>query len=103
MSLYLNGTLDGTTTHAVPSDATTNAGLDAGRYRDGSWLGTTGGTMQLGEVRTWRRALSAAEVTQLAVRPTTRYAFSESAIASTSFTTTANACSPSRLLRLTAL
>lgn len=90
MTLSVNGTPEGSVSHTVPASAATNAGLDAGRYRDGSWLGTTNGTAQIGETRTWRRALSAAAITQLAVRPNARYAFTEGAGSTTSYTTAAN-------------
>ncbi|WP_250032941.1 LamG domain-containing protein [Paractinoplanes maris] len=87
MSLYVNGSPDGTNAHTPAANAATDAALDAGRYRDASWLGMTGGT-RLGEERTWRRALPAAEVTELSVRPTARYAFNESTATGPTYTTT---------------
>ncbi|MCY1140065.1 LamG domain-containing protein [Actinoplanes sp. Pm04-4] len=94
MTLYVNGNPESTKAHTVPANAATNAGLTVGRYRDAGWLGTTTGTTQIGETRTWRRALTAAEVTQLTVRPTARYAFNEAAGTSTTYTTTAASTGP---------
>ncbi|MCO8269508.1 LamG domain-containing protein [Actinoplanes sp. TRM 88003] len=91
MSLYVNGSPEGgTKAHTIPASASTNAALSVGRYRDVSWLGGTNGTAQIGETRTWRRNLSATEVTELAVRPTARYAFNEAAGTSTTYTTAVN-------------
>ncbi len=91
MALYVNGTSEGTKAHTIPANAATNASLEAGRYRDTTWQGTTAGTAQIGETRTWRRALAAAEVAQLVVRPNARYAFNEATGSSTtSYTSVAN-------------
>ncbi|MEV6345579.1 LamG domain-containing protein [Actinoplanes sp. NPDC051851] len=103
MSLYVNGSLESSRAHTVPASASTGAGLTAGRYRDGSWLGTTGGTAQLGEVRTWRRALTAAEITQLTVRPTARYAFTETGSGTTYTTVASSTGAPGAVSRSAAI
>ena len=104
MSLYVNGVLDGTKSHTVATGVATNTGLDAGRFRDTTWLGTTGGTAQIGETRTWRRAVPATDITQLVVRPNVRYAFTEGAGTSTTYTTTANSTgAPGAVSRSSAL
>ncbi|MBU2666333.1 LamG domain-containing protein [Actinoplanes bogorensis] len=105
MSLYVNGVLEGTPkAHTVPTGAATNSGLDVGRFRDTTWQGTTGGTTLIGETRTWRRAVTAADITQLVVRPNVRYGFTEAAGTSTTYTSAANSTgAPGAVSRSSAL
>ncbi|MFC4065427.1 LamG-like jellyroll fold domain-containing protein [Actinoplanes subglobosus] len=82
MTLYVNGTAAATATHTIPVNAATGRNIGFGRYRiAGAWSSyggrDTGTGMIIGEARTWRRALSAAEVAMLPVRATSRWAFDE--------------------------
>lgn len=83
MTLYVNGTpAAATAAHTIPANAATNRNIGFGRYRiAGAWSSyggrNTGTGMIIGEARTWRRALSAAEVAELPVRATSRWAFDE--------------------------
>ncbi len=74
MRLYVNGALEATATHSIEFSAT--GALVAGR---GFWNGGPVDDVQgrLDEVRTWRRALSPAEVAEVAQGPTTAYDLDE--------------------------
>ncbi|WP_043512176.1 MULTISPECIES: LamG-like jellyroll fold domain-containing protein [unclassified Actinoplanes] len=96
MSLYVNGVAPpATATHTVPADAATDRNVGFGRYRTGAgtgnWAGyggrNTGIGMIIGEARTWRRALSAAEVAELPVRATSRWTFDEATGTTPGYTT----------------
>ncbi|MEV4278301.1 LamG domain-containing protein [Actinoplanes xinjiangensis] len=83
MTLYVNGTpAAATAAHTVPVNAATGRNIGFGRYRIANAWSSYGGRdtgtgMIIGEARTWRRALSAAEVAELPVRATSRWAFDE--------------------------
>ncbi|WP_433790306.1 LamG-like jellyroll fold domain-containing protein [Actinoplanes sp. CA-252034] len=83
MTLYVNGAAAAATAaHTVPVNAATGRNIGFGRYRIANAWSSYGGRdtgtgMIIGEARTWRRALSAAEVAELPVRATARWAFDE--------------------------
>ncbi|GAA4586492.1 hypothetical protein BJY16_007931 [Actinoplanes octamycinicus] len=85
--LWVNGVQEGQVPHTIfhPS---TNAGIGLGRYRDAAWKGMSDGTAQIGEVRAWRRVLSATELAQLQVRPTARWPFTEATGTNPTYTST---------------
>ncbi|MEU4623762.1 LamG-like jellyroll fold domain-containing protein [Actinoplanes sp. NPDC023801] len=94
MTLYVNGARQGIpVSHAIPASAATDRNIGFGRYRNGNWTGYGGETLRIGEPRTWRRAISAAEIQHLQVRPTSRYTFNEAAGTTPRYSTSSTATS----------
>lgn len=90
MYLYVNGTMEDSTTHTALNNATSGALLELGRRRNTAWGSHWNGSF--GETRAYQRALSSTEITNLGKSaPETKWNFSESAGSATTADSGVNA------------